>query len=133
VAFALLYDRGSDWFVDFYSGEGLGRMRNALKIIVVSGVLTVVCLEKAKAADIPPPSVYATPVTSSNVVPQEGDSGLLRVRTSNLPPITYPDQTGNSASTPAVEAIPTPTAFNAGVFLLLVIFLGRCFRKIRWA
>jgi hypothetical protein len=108
-------------------------MRNALKIIVVSVALTLVCLEKAKAVDVSSPSVYAAPINSPNVFPQEDDPGLLRTRTSNLPPITSADQAATSSSTPAVEAIPTPTAFNAGVFLLFIIFVGRCIRKIRWA
>jgi hypothetical protein len=101
-------------------------MRNALFILLVSGMSAVT----AKAAtDVQPVSIYATP--SVSVVDDTSD--LLPVRGRDLP-LTAPTVQGTNQAAPqssVVEAIPTPTAFQAGVVLLLALACGRMLRKLR--
>jgi hypothetical protein len=118
--------------------NGLGRMRNALKIIAFVGVLSVVGFEQSKAADAPlpiiPSSIYAVPVDDKAGIPRADEPGLLPLRASDrvqLPVMEFSDRAAVPQAT--VEAIPTPTAFHAGGTMLVGILLFRVLRKLRWA
>ena len=111
-------------------------MRNALFILVVGGLFSVGFIDAANAADALSPSIYAIPVSGQGTLPQYDQRGLLPIRYDDQPQAPLLDQTGRQSAAPQasiVEAIPTPTAFHAGGLLLLVIFLSRFVRKLRWA
>ena len=112
-------------------------MRNALSILVVGGLLSIISVDAAQAGEgVPSPSVYAMPVAGQTVVPQDDEQGLLPSSYNGLQQVPMVSQNGRQSGAPQasiVEAIPTPTAFHAGGFLLLLIFVGRFFRKLRWA
>jgi hypothetical protein len=109
-------------------------MRNALRILVVAGVLSVLGFEQSKASDVVPNSVYAAPVQTHAAIPGEDEPGLMPMRASDHQPIPV-IELNDRATVPqaTVEAIPTPTAFHAGGALLVGIALTRVYRKLRRA
>jgi len=113
-------------------------MRNALLILSVISLISTACLASATASDSSVPgqtSVYAPPLSARGDFSVAGDQQLLPVHGSDLPLSSANGTSGTSASSPqvsVVEAIPTPTAFHAGGLLLVIIFAGRYFRKLRF-
>ncbi len=108
-------------------------MRNALFILVIAGLLSVAHANVAPAADVPISSVYAIPVANQS---ESADApGLLPTADDGEQHSPLVSQTAPQSAPQAsiVEAIPTPTAFQAGVFLLLLIMVVRGLRKFRWA
>jgi hypothetical protein len=132
------------------SSKGFGRMRNALVILSLGSVFALSRLAVAGPVDFAPTadtktsqpenhSAYASVLTTTAFSDsRDKDSAtnreLLPVNGSDLPlPSAVSNSTGSSGSPQAsvVEAIPTPTAFHAGVFLLIAMFTARYFRKLR--
>jgi hypothetical protein len=106
-------------------------MRNALLIAVVAILALGVSVTRA-AVDGPlgaDPSGYVLP--SENAADA---NGLLPVPGQDLP-LTAASPSGLSSAPQAsvVEAIPTPTAFQAGVVLLAGLALVRGVKKLRLA
>jgi hypothetical protein len=112
-------------------GRGLGCMRNALSTAVIVSVM--LCPILANGAQSAPISLYAASLSDPNaglldtqprLLPLEGTSATLSS--------TGERDLRSDVQTSPVEAIPTPTAFQAGWVLLLVIFVSRFIRKPRW-
>lgn len=107
-------------------------MRNALVILLVSSVSSVPLVANAIGSDIEPSSNYVAPASNT---PLDGDNSLLPVQGKDLA-LTPADGVGAPAAAPqasVVEAIPTPTAFQAGGVLLMVLIAGRFIRRLRSA
>ena len=113
-------------------------MRITLSIIVLGGTLFSVLVNPARGAIGGSDSVYAQPVSKPGELPFIDQPRLIDTGTDafagaaqsindrNVRPVVGPQSS-------VVEAIPTPTAFHAGGFLLLLIAGTRFFRKFRWA
>jgi hypothetical protein len=115
-------------------------MRNALILFVLLPICGLVSSARADvASDAAHLSVYATPIAghdSSAAGLNAEDTSLIPVRYPGVAQTSLADQTPVSVALPqssTVEAIPTPTAFHAGGLLLVLIFVTRCVRKLRWA
>ena len=106
-------------------------MRNAFQLFSVVGLLSVVGVSSAAEPSITQPSgssIYAPALPSAD----SGINDLLPVRGSDLPLAGPTGLAGASASgTQVVEAIPTPTAFQAGSVLIAGILAVRFIRKLR--
>ncbi len=81
-------------------------------------------------------SVYAQSVSKPGGLSANDSPRLLVDRGTDGSAETINDREVRPSVSPqasAVEAIPTPTAFHAGVLLLGLIALGRFVRRLRWA
>ncbi len=110
-------------------GKGPVCMRNALLIGLFASLAMGVPVTLAVAGDSSN-SVYTTPVSDAT----DGSNALVPVEGVDLP-LTAASGGGQSSSAPqasVVEAIPTPTAFQAGAVLLAGIALARGVKKLRF-
>jgi hypothetical protein len=117
-------------------GKGLGCMRNALYILLAAGVSTGAVAAQAASVETPVSSSasLSVPVAANGDISM--DAPFLPVRGRDLPLSTAVTSAGSPQSVPqasVVEAIPTPTAFQAGGVLLLGLAAARSFRKLRIA
>jgi hypothetical protein len=108
-------------------------MRNALYILLTTSLASGVLVANAATGDAQAGSVYSS---SANTALVQDASPFLPIRGRDLPLSSNVDAVGATAAAPqasTVEAIPTPTAFQAGSVLLLALAAGRTFRKFRIA
>ena len=98
----------------------LNRWTN-LTAACVAGVLAVAAASRAAGPDASPPDVYGAEVPPGRVLPATGLD--LPLGGSAL----GPDRTVPLA--PSVQAIPSPSAFEAGCVLLSVIAIARLGRR----
>ncbi len=111
-------------------------MRNALKILVFTGLSIGLLAKNVAAVETQPSvnqpvSVYAMPAVTAVV---DDTHSLLPTEGRDLPLIsTATVGTSDTVNQTTVEAIPTPTAFQAGVVLLLGMAAVRIGRHVRTA
>jgi hypothetical protein len=77
--------------------------------------------------------MYAAPLTSGDFAQNQS---LLPIRGIDLPVVNAVDagtDVHEAPADPPVEAIPTPTAFQAGIVVLTILCIGRLYRKLRRA
>jgi hypothetical protein len=105
-------------------------MRNALMMFLLAFVALGVVAARVASADTSI-SNYAAPLPDNGV----DSASLLPLHGQDLP-LTASDVGGSSSSAPqasVVEAIPTPTAFQAGAVLLAGLAVVRGVKKLRLA
>jgi hypothetical protein len=102
-------------------------MRNALLILLLCGLILGSVSSKVFAEGTASPTIYAAPVTASAL-----DDSLLPANGRDLPLTgTVANGLAPTGSQATVEAIPTPTAFQAGSVLLIAVATGRVARRLK--
>lgn len=113
-------------------------MRNTLLLVLAVAVTTLLWADTIQAVSptvANEPSIYAPRTLPPGSIPTPADDGqLLPVRGADLPlPTAAGGSVSNGPQDSVVEAIPTPTAFHTGAFLILSILAVRWVHKLRRA